>query len=356
LSIDLPSTAHSHHDLRTAMEQFFTPTRPLRSDLLEESPPGEDPFECNEVQLTVSVEDFLIYNWDWKDLRAFLADGVTPKVIWITEHAFIYVKVNGHDFHLDSDPISDCVVAIFQETSGQEQSLVLARLDDGISTGEAGVFWRAITTSNIVTLRIINDAEKNLELPSCPLLSKFLRCNLSLRQVDFKEFAFSKEHCRALATLQRTDLKIRLRRCDLHPQVAEDTFIEWLRHNQVVTELNGCYMDSSILSALSGNRSVKKIAIDGASKQEIRSLLQALPGNMGIEHLYLSAFQFSDETWSPLFRSLATHPRMKLVTLSQTLMREHQSAESKSTMMKAIVQMLHLNTVVQTIELVPNVF
>jgi hypothetical protein len=115
-------------------------------------------------------------------------------------------------------------------------------------------------------------------------------------------------------------------------------------------------MDSSILSALSGNRSVKKIAIDGASKQEIRSLLQALPGNMGIEHLYLSAFQFSDETWSPLFRSLATHPRMKLVTLSQTLMREHQSAESKSTMMKAIVQMLHLNTVVQTIELVPNVF
>jgi hypothetical protein len=344
------------------MEQFFTPTCPLRSDLLEESPLGEDPFECNEVQIAVPVEEFLAYNWDWKDLRAFLTDDVTPKVLWITEHAFIYVKVNGHDFHLDFDALDGCVVAIFQETSGQEQSLVLARFDDpDIETGEAGVFWRAITTSNIVTLRINNDDENNLELPSGPLLSKFLRGNLSLRQLDFQEFAFNEEHCRALATLERTDLEVKLAFCTIEPKCAEGTFVEWFRHNQVVTELDRCNMDSSILCALNGNNSVKKLTFDthlvpiDFREKEIRSLLQALSGNMGIEHLCFS-FRLSDKNWSPLFRSLATHPRVRILSLYQPLVREHLSAESKSTMMKAIVQMLHLNTVVQTIELVPDAF
>jgi hypothetical protein len=104
------------------MEDFFTPTRPLRYHLTEESPDGEAPFECNEIGLTVSVEDFLVCNWDWKDLRAVLTGGVTPMILWISQNKFIYVKESWNDSHyFDFDRLD----AIFQETSGQERTLIL---------------------------------------------------------------------------------------------------------------------------------------------------------------------------------------------------------------------------------------
>jgi hypothetical protein len=334
------------------MEQFFTSTRPLRHGILRESPPGEAPFECNEVQLAVSVEDFLICNWDWKDLRAVLTDDVTPKVLWITEHAFIKVNGQGH-FHVT---LNECVTASFQEASGLEQSLFLVhpdRTNATISLGVAGVFWRAITTSNCVQLRIGNcysEYEANsLVLPSAPLLSKFLRGNLSLRHLEFDDYIFEEEHCRALATLQRTDLKVKFTYCTIQPR-NEEPFIEWFRNSQVVTELECCTMESSILSALSGNISVKKIAIFEPSAEEIRSLAWALQDNLGIEHLCLNDPDFGEATWSLFFGLLATHPRIKLLTLREGWT-PNLSAESKRSVMNAILQMLRLNTVVHTIEL-----
>jgi hypothetical protein len=95
---------------------------------LEESIHGDDPFECTEVQLAVSVEDFLVYNWDWKELRAFLTGGVTPKFLWITENAFLVVQESWHDFDFDFDKISGYVHAIFHETSGQGQELALVHV------------------------------------------------------------------------------------------------------------------------------------------------------------------------------------------------------------------------------------
>jgi hypothetical protein len=364
----------------TAMEQFFTPTRPLRYDLLEESTHGAIP--CTEVQLAVSVEDFLVYIWDWKELRAFLTGGVTPKFLWLTENAFLVVKESGHFF--DFDKINDCVDVIFEDASGQEQELVLVHVDhEEISTGEAGIFWRAITTSNSVKLTIGNDVNL-LRLPSGPLLSQFLRKSLSLQVLEFNGFHFKEEHCRALAALQRNDLEIKFRCCKLDPQDAEGTFIEWFRHNQVVTELGCCEMGSNFLSALSGNNSVKKLAIErelnccdvdrnflsalsgnndvnkltiarGSSafaEEQIRFMSQALPGNMGIEHLSLNSNEISDENWSLLFRSLATHPRIKLVSVHTFGLRPPPplSAARNTKRMNAILQMLHLNTVIHTIE------
>jgi hypothetical protein len=60
-------------------------------------------------------------------------------------------------------------------------------------------------------------------------------------------------------------------------------------------------MDCSILGALSGNNYVKKLTMATCSREdaeeEIRSLAQALPGNMGLEHLSLGYIEMSDETW-----------------------------------------------------------
>jgi hypothetical protein len=84
---------------------------------------------------------------------------------------------------------------------------------------------------------------------------------------------------------------------------------------------------------------------DFENEEQICSLAHALPGNMGIEHLAIRSLKMSDETCRLLFRSLTMHPRIHFLSI------QSYSAESKSTMMKAILQMLHLNTVVQRIDL-----
>jgi hypothetical protein len=135
-----------------------------------------------------------------------------------------------------------------------------------------------------------------------------------------------------------------------------------MQRNRVVTELDCCEMGSGILGSLSGNNSVKKLTIGANTielgEKEMRSLAHALQGNMGIEHV---AFRFeermSDETWILLFRSLTTHPRIKLVSVHKIDFRRPRplSAESKTTSLNAVIQMLQHNTVVRTIE-VPDAY
>jgi hypothetical protein len=69
-------------------------------------------------------------------------------------------------------------------------------------------------------------------------------------------FDFEEAHCRASATLERTYLEVTFERCYFDAQGATGTFIEWLRYSQVVTKLESCAMDDSILSAVSGDSSV----------------------------------------------------------------------------------------------------
>jgi hypothetical protein len=352
------------------MEKFFTPTRRYQ-ELFEHDSNGYDGlFEYTEVELAVPVEEFLVHFLDWKGLWAFLTGG--RRILWITKDAFLVVKENGNVFQFHDDGPGCFIEANFRGTSGQEQTLILA-CDDG-SIVEADVFWRVITTSNSIEVTIQGNDENDLELPSGPILSRFLQESLSLQVLEFNFILFREEHCRALATLQRTDLKIKLIYCTIEPEDAKDAFIEWFRHNQVVTELNSCYMDSSILCALSGNKSIKKLSMERhpsafADDEEIRSLAQALPGNMGIEHLTLCDFHFSIETWSLLVSSLATHPRIKILSLCDLWNRSadhirsnvvtrfsswYTMADTWSTMADTILQMLHLNTVVLAIEIPDN--
>jgi hypothetical protein len=55
------------------------------------------------------------------------------------------------------------------------------------------------------------------------------------------------------------------------------------------------------LSALSGNNYVKMLVIEPSTckvgEEEMRSLLLALPGNMGIEHLMLTSIEMTDVNW-----------------------------------------------------------
>jgi hypothetical protein len=68
---------------------------------------------------------------------------------------------------------------------------------------------------------------------------------------------------------------------------------------------------------------------------------------LGIEDLAITDLTMSDETWSLLFRSLSTHPRINSLTIHIGF--QSDSAESKRTWMSAILQMLQHNTVMHTI-------
>jgi hypothetical protein len=352
----------------TTMEHFFSPTRRLQ-DIWEEYSDA-DPFEYAEVQLAVPLEEFLNDHWYWEDICALASGDMVGKILWITDDIFLVVNDAGSDvFHHGNFLCDSQLHASFMSTSGQEQTLTLATFADEsstVSTREVDVFWRALMGNNIGRVSIeSDDFDSRLGLPSGPILSQFLRGSPLLQDVEFHGFIFEEQHCHALATLPRTDLVVTLRYCTFDPQGAEDTFIEWFRHNQIVTELDyydtgGALACIGILSALSGNNSVKKLSLRSLEEKEMRALAQALPGNMGIEHLTICGSNFSNETWSLLCRSLTTHPRIKFLSLCDSWMADNTrnfrySAESRSTVMNAIIQMLYLNTVMHTIE-IPGAF
>jgi hypothetical protein len=348
------------------MDQFFTPTRRYQDIVEIDRDVHDGPLEYTEVKLTVPVVEFLEDFQDWKGLWTFVTGGAMQRILWISEDAFLVVKETESVFHFHYDAPGCFMDADLERSSGQKQTLIFA-CNETASAGEADVFWRAIATSNSIQVTMLDYHEHSRRgLPSGPLLSQLFREMPSLRHLEFNMFLFKEEHCRALTTLPRTDVKVKLKSCKLDPQGSDDTFIEWFQHNRVITELHLCNMDNSFLSALRGNHSVKKLSIgsryssDVANEQKIRSLAQALPGNMGIEHLTLRNFDLSIETWSLLVSSLTTHPRIKLLSLrgvrtvdrhNRTLDASSYSAESRTPMIDTILQMLQYNTVIHSIEL-----
>jgi hypothetical protein len=337
--------------MRAAMDQLFKPTIRFFYD------DDNAPFEYAEVKLSVPVETFLNYSWDFADLCAFASSETKPIIMWIGDGVVLTVDA---DFYLIELIYSNrgCrsrrVLADLTLKNDQKHTLALFDLgcDPSLSTEEHAVFWRAITTSNCVKLRM------QQWLVSGSILSQFLEGSPSLQVLELDSIDFKEDHCRALASLQRTDLEVKLERCTLKPQHnAKECFIEWLRHSQSVSQLTYCFMESSLLSALSGNNSVKKLMISkNASEfyeEEMHSLLQALPGNVGLENLIILDSGMSDETWILLFRSLSTHPRITSLSTPSNMRRLTQ--ESKTAVMNAILQMLRHNTVVHTIN-VPSAF
>ncbi len=115
-------------------------------------------------------------------------------------------------------------------------------------------------------------------------------------------------------------------------------------------------MEDIIISALSGNSSVRSLSIDttdgrGGDRRgdPIRSLPEALAGNQGIENLHVNLRGY--KIWSLLLRSLWAHPRIQSVSLTSDY---DLSGVSKTSMMNAVLRLVQCNTVVHTIDLPDN--
>jgi hypothetical protein len=352
------------------MEYFFTPARRLQHEEIYERGADEDdellPFEFTEVQLAVPVEVFLNQSCDWSDFLTFLTANVLPTIVWISEDAFLSVDLEPL---LECDQLIDCqsLYADFTAANGESQYMVLSKRTEPLSDGESSIFWHIVMASHCSKLLVSSDGN-GFGLCSATVLSEFLGGSPWLQEIIFKVFVFKEDHCRALATLERTNLEISFEFCTIDAQDAEDVFIEWLRHSQVVTALMFCVMESSILSALRGNSFVKFLKCrtkgDEQCEDHLRSLAHVLPDNQGIEELdvsFLTHHPMSGETWNLLFRSLWTHPRIESVCLDHYVNRNRNfdygpirymlSAESKADRMYAVLQMVRCNTVVREIYL-----
>jgi hypothetical protein len=166
----------------------------------------------------------------------------------------------------------------------------------------------------------------------------------SLELIELKDSSFWEADCRVLASLKRTGLEITFEECSFDAQGAEDICTEWLRQSRVVTKLDNCEMENSILfSSLNGNSSVKTLSM-GATQCEfiMRDLAQVLPGNLGMENLRV-VMSPRDSSWSRLLRYLWAHPRIQSVSLCFA---PSLSTASKIGMVNEILQLAQCNTVV----------
>jgi hypothetical protein len=326
------------------MQRFFTPSP--RRLLIE-------PHGYTEVTLAVPIEAFLNYRWDWSDFRAFATGdvGEMGKIMLIIEDTFIWVEDGDTRSKFDELNRHAIQCAKFTSPSDETHVLVLATVGSSASLSAgaraSSIFWRAVTTSNCVKLNLENTRGWSNPLPETALL-QFVEASLSLHLLEFGYFHFKEADCRALATLERKSIEVTFDHCSFDVQGAEATFIEWLRHSQVVTKLALCTMERSIISSLDGNSSVKRLIVFAGGDDKIRSLALALPGNLGIEKLSVSSL--NHETWCLLLRSLWAHPRILSLSLCMDSMWVD---PPKSIIMNAVLRFVQCNTVVRTINL-PN--
>jgi hypothetical protein len=292
------------------MEQFFTPSQRLQI---------EPRHGYTEVKLAVSIETFLNHSWDWSDFWSFATgDGgeirkiiVIMDVAGIIEDTFIWVYDGNTRWDFDELRRLENQRAKFTTQSGETHFLYLAGAGSSasLSAGASSVFWRAVTTSNCVELSLGNTRRGFNHLLSETSLFQFLEASPSLRLLEFVSFAFKEADCRALATLEMTSIEVTFNICSFDVQGAEDTFIEWLRHSQVVTKLSLIAMERSIISSLSGNSSVKSLSICTVDDDKFRSLVLVLPGNQGIESLSVLSLRYKNhEPWCLLLRTLESSP------------------------------------------------
>jgi hypothetical protein len=335
------------------MEHMFLPTRRLQDRWEEVADLYYDVelFEnYTEVQLVVPVEVFLDYRWDWADLWAFASgDDAERKIMWITDEEFLTFGDNSDITNsVESFVYDSLLLAASTIPSGHIQTLQLFGGEDSdFSEGGYEVFWRAVATSNCNSIKMIIRGDYLRALPDAPILAQFLLERPSLQVLDFQSFFLTDAQCCALATLQRKDLEVTLSDCTLvHSPGAHNIFTL-----SGLTELKNCRMGSLFLSALSGNKYVKRLSFRRGQLTEdnIHSLARALPTNHGIEQLSFQNLEVTDETWILFFRSLSSHPLIEVLSLGKGRLRL--SAESMTTRTHAILQILHLNTVVQTIQL-----
>jgi hypothetical protein len=121
--------------------------------------------------------------------------------------------------------------------------------------------------------------------------------------------------CRALATMSRLDVKVKINKCRLSTDAAGAAFVECAQSDKGPIELDNCLNHTQILaSALAGKSRVTRLylnhKIEPATDTADVVLFRALANTRGLLDLDFDSYPISSENWSVLCESLQAHPTL----------------------------------------------
>jgi hypothetical protein len=130
------------------MEKFFTPVCIFRHEEFYDFDGDEPlPFEFTEEQRAVPVEAFLNQSWGRPDFLAFMTASVLPKIVWISENAFL--SITNVSPVLQCDQWEECPGSLNAElttTNGKTECRDLSPCADSstLSDGQSRIFWHMV--------------------------------------------------------------------------------------------------------------------------------------------------------------------------------------------------------------------
>jgi hypothetical protein len=284
---------------------------------------GRLPEGWTELELLpgLTIENVWATGITWEEFRRFLQG----KIVWMTTNVYLcypylYGSVDPWVLVLEGDGHNKLFVHVMEGADAE------------VVTATCHYMVRLLATCEHHGVSIGGRHSNTVPSPlSGAALSLFFQESRScLRQVTLDYIALSGDQCRALATMSRLDVELRIHNCKLADDAA-GAFVECLHSDRGPVELHHCNIDSQILaSALSGNSRVTKLKTHYPSTNDAGTavLVAALANNRGLEELDLEDVSISDDNWSILCESLKAHPTLTNLNLRNTRPRFHDNDDN----------------------------
>jgi hypothetical protein len=171
----------------------------------------------------------------------------------------------------------------------------------------------------------------------------------------------TEDQCRALATISRLVVEVKLLYCRLADDAA-GAFVECLKSDRGPVKLIDCLIDNHVIaSALTGNSRVTKLKANYARTNYADSTaawFTALANNRGLVDLDLEDVNIGDDNWIILSESLKAHLTLTNLNLIDTRPILDDNGEGllsdepkKAHRTRLLAEMIQANTIMLTIEL-----
>lgn len=346
-------------------EKIFSPTNRY-CEMLRSRQTNVEWF--SEMELSVPPEDLLISQRSVHDFYSFVQNHV---MVWMSPQSFILTSETAQAVRLD-DPEIQHVLTIGIPSS----SLLTSNTNMGLSV-YSSCYMQAIhacdflllffAKSNVPQVSLYGGSIHTILPVSGQVLSHFIG-QATLQKLELLHVELDPVVCNALsvrgetspatATTSISSFELKLLHCSVRRTAeAEDAFVRGLQSIRGTTELAGCWIDTRILAeTLSGNEChLKTLKLTAHNGGPIDPIARSIKRNTGLVELVVGSMYVSDQDFIVLCDSLESHATVTTLDLSEaqtgTATTTAMSQENMTFWLQAIVQLLQVNTVLQTITL-----
>jgi hypothetical protein len=296
--------------------------------------------------VTGSPEDIFLYRgFTWHDFYSW-AEG---KIVWVSPDVFFNLTQIDTEFQTDYRLFLNVDIG-----TNDEYAVRVCARSELHATPAIDIILQLLTTSESREVGFGGGVSHCFPVTGL-VFSHFLVQSRHLRVLIMDSLVLRTCHCLAIdAALTATDLRIHILHC-APSEPGEEILLECIRQNRGPTQLYHCQINTRRLAdALQGNNSVTNLGLHGQCSDEERLVLvQALAENVGLVTLFFSAAPITGEIWIALWQSVAHHPKLEEIFLSTygSTWSDGPTDAQKTNRTQVMVDALHVNTVLLTIEL-----